>query len=143
MQLDPNIPALSIRQPWAICVAHGIKPVENRTRRTRYRGKFYIHASGTYTQQDYLGFFAFVTSMSPRIRPEMVPVELMEEVPHQVGGIIGEAELVDCINVYSHRVHNPWFTGPYGWVIANAKPLPFVPCKGKLGFFKPKIKGVP
>lgn len=38
--------ALSIKQPWASLIAHGIKDIENRTWRTHFRGKIYIHASG-------------------------------------------------------------------------------------------------
>ena len=49
----------------------------------------------------------------------------------QFGGIIGEAELIDCA-----RGHvSPWFTGKYGFVLRNATPLPFRPLRGSLGFF--------
>ncbi len=37
--------ALSIKQPWASLIAHGIKDIENRTWATKYRGTIYIHAS--------------------------------------------------------------------------------------------------
>ena len=37
--------ALSIKQPWASLIAKGIKDVENRTWKTKFRGKVYIHAS--------------------------------------------------------------------------------------------------
>lgn len=40
--------ALSIKQPWASLIAHGIKDIENRTWATKYRGKVLIHASGTW-----------------------------------------------------------------------------------------------
>jgi hypothetical protein len=36
--------ALSIKQPWASLIAHGIGR-ENRTWKTHFRGKIYIHAS--------------------------------------------------------------------------------------------------
>lgn len=39
--------ALSIKQPWASLIAHGIKNIENRTWKTHFRGRIYIHASGT------------------------------------------------------------------------------------------------
>lgn len=44
----------------------------------------------------------------------------------------GEAELVDCVTHHGSE----WFTGPYGFVLDNAKPLPFTPCRGALGFFR-------
>ena len=37
--------ALSIKQPWASLIAHGIKDIENRTWKTNFRGRIYIHAS--------------------------------------------------------------------------------------------------
>jgi hypothetical protein len=47
------------------------------------------------------------------------------------GGIIGEAEITDCVDHHN----SPWFTGPFGYVLANARPLPFIPCRGMLGLF--------
>ena len=35
---------LSVRQPWANLIVHGIKDIENRTWKTNYRGRIYIHA---------------------------------------------------------------------------------------------------
>jgi hypothetical protein len=49
-----------------------------------------------------------------------------------MGGIVGQAELVGCVTESSSR----WFCGPYGFVIRDARPLPFKPCRGALGFFK-------
>lgn len=40
--------ALSIKQPWASLIAQGIKDIENRTWKTSYRGRIYIHASGKF-----------------------------------------------------------------------------------------------
>lgn len=37
--------ALSIKQPYATLIAKGIKDVENRTWKTNFRGKIYIHSS--------------------------------------------------------------------------------------------------
>ena len=48
------------------------------------------------------------------------------------GGIIGRVEIVDCVE----RSDSPWFCGKFGFVLANPKPFPFVPCKGQLGFFE-------
>jgi hypothetical protein len=36
---------ISIKQPWASLIVHGLKDVENRTWPTRYRGPLLIHAS--------------------------------------------------------------------------------------------------
>lgn len=58
---------------------------------------------------------------------ELPPYEQLER-----GGIVGVAEIVDCVN----RSESPWFFGEYGFVLRNAKPLPFHECKGALGFFR-------
>lgn len=50
----------------------------------------------------------------------------------QRGGVVGEAELVDCVR----ESESPWFVGEYGFVLRNVKPLPFTPCAGALGFFR-------
>jgi hypothetical protein len=49
------------------------------------------------------------------------------------GGIIGRAEIVDCVRQHE----SPWFEGPWGFVLANAQPIDFIPCRGQLGFFMP------
>jgi hypothetical protein len=38
---------ISVRQPWAWCIFHArpIKDIENRPRRSHYRGELIIHAS--------------------------------------------------------------------------------------------------
>ena len=36
---------LSVKQPWAAFLVNGIKDIENRTRRTTFRGRILIHAS--------------------------------------------------------------------------------------------------
>jgi hypothetical protein len=47
------------------------------------------------------------------------------------GGIVGEVEIADCVTEHS----SPWFTGPYGFVLRNARILPFKPLPGALRFF--------
>ena len=37
--------ALTIKQPWAYLIIHGGKDIENRTWRTKYRGRILIHAA--------------------------------------------------------------------------------------------------
>ena len=118
--------ALSVRQPWATLLAAGIKDVENRTRRVRFRGRFLIHASQV---EDFDSWDVFTMQTGIHRHDRRVP-ECFDErmVP---GGIVGVAELVDCVEASD----SPWFTGPYGWVVANARRLQFVPCRGLLGFW--------
>lgn len=58
-----------------------------------------------------------------------VTLPLFEDL--QRGGIVGEAEIVDCVT----KSNSPWFCGEFGFVLQGAKALPFTPCKGALGFF--------
>lgn len=110
--------ALSIRQPWAHHILHDGKQVENRSWPTRFRGSFLIHASGTFDGK-------------AAERREFVT----EHPDSPFGGIIGMATITDCVT----SMRSKWFFGPYGFVLINATPLEFVPCKGKLGFFTPDI----
>jgi len=48
------------------------------------------------------------------------------------GGIVGQAKITDC--VLSHE--SKWFHGPWGFVLKNARPLPFEACLGRLGLFE-------
>jgi len=120
--------AISVRQPWAFLLSNGFKDVENRTWSTKHRGPFLIHAGQTF---DYDGY-AWVKQRFPNI--EMPAIGNFE-----LGGIVGQANLVDCLPPDSHlagRCNSPWYEGEYGFVVCNAKPLPFSPMKGKLHFFE-------
>jgi hypothetical protein len=119
--------ALSIQQPWAWLIVNGRKDIENRTWRTRFRGPVLIHA-GKAIDRDaltelWLGYHP-VTGGEWPFRPD-------PEALHR-GGIVGIAEITDCVEAS----RSDWFVGPYGFVMRNARPLPFRPCKGALGFFQ-------
>jgi hypothetical protein len=135
---DSQIPALSVRQPWAFGIIYAGKDIENRDWSTRYRGPVLIHA-GLYkpTSDDAAEFNdVWNTAMTPgEIRSIIESVGLKKRDDLQRGGIIGQAEIADCVE----RSTSKWFFGRYGFVLRNAKPLPFAPCKGKFGFFKPEF----
>lgn len=114
---------LSIRQPWAYCVVQGAKDVENRTWATDYRGPVLIHASKTPAARDALVDFIHKAMKESDINP----AEL------ERGGIVGMAVLADCVT----KSASDWFFGPYGFVLADPRPLPFYPCPGRLGLFNP------
>lgn len=119
-----KLPALSIRQPYAWLVARGIKDLENRSRQTHYRGQFLVHAG--LNQSD----------LDEDVRNELGALtRVMWPKKVELGGVIGVVEIVDCVR----RSNSPWkHPASWGWVLANAHPLKFRPCKGALGFFKPK-----
>ncbi|BDC78667.1 ASCH domain-containing protein [Pseudomonas aeruginosa] len=113
---------LSIRQPWAWLIVYGGKDIENRSRRTNFRGRFLVHASQGMTRQEY--------NMATWIAgPLGVTIPPFDEL--QRGGIIGSVELVDCLEDSS----SPWYMGEKGYLLRDPRPLPFTPYKGQLGFF--------
>jgi hypothetical protein len=121
--------ALSVRQPWAWLILNAGKDIENRTWRTKVRGRVLIHASKTLWREDLQNAMRWI-ALNPRI-----PLNFAEPPFEELlrGGIIGEVEIADCVNCSE----SAWFAGPYGFVLRNAKVLPFQPCRGRLGFFRP------
>lgn len=106
--------ALSIRQPWAHRILYDGKDVENRDWPTSYRGWVLIHAG----KRPDDGYFNDEIRDLPR------------------GGIVGMVEILNCVTEWPGH----WFFGKYGFVLHNPRPLPFIPCKGALGFFTPDIR---
>jgi len=122
MTFDEPVKILSIRQPWASLIVDGHKDIENRTWRSHYRGLVLIHAAKRAQSK---GARAFVEKTFGIVPPLDLPR----------GGIVGMATLVDCFEIHSSR----WFEGPYGWKFTNPQPLPFIPEKGMLSFFRPSV----
>lgn len=115
--------ALSIRQPWAWAIIHAGKDIENRDWATKYRGPILIHAAKACPFRENLDAQAFIRKISAE------PFGMGQA--DNRGGIIGIADLIDCVSESS----SPWFMGKFGFVLANVRRLPFKPCPGKLGIF--------
>lgn len=115
-------------QPWAALIVHGRKDIENRSWPTRFRGPVLIHAGKKLdldAQDD----------LDAGMHPVTGDYFDKDGLTFDRGGIVGVAEIVDCVT--SSR--SPWFVGEYGFLIRNARPLPFMPCRGALGFFTPVL----
>lgn len=126
-----GVPALSIRQPWASLVVQGFKNIENRSWRTKYRGLVLIHAPMKILAVAAVKASSIATTCDVPLSTFLPMLDKENR-----GGIIGVAEIVDCVDSFD----SPWFFGPHGFVLANARPLPFTPCKGALGLFKWEAK---
>ena len=124
--------ALSIKQPWATLIVHGIKQVELRRWSTNRSGWIFIH-TGRSIDQNPAGW-AFV------------PREL-NEFAHQTGGVIGKARLAGCREYKTlaefsgdrrlHRAPDGFFVPPiFGFLFVQASVVPFEPRKGNLYFFE-------
>ena len=113
--------ALSIRQPWAWAILHAGKDIENRPERIARMAEkligqcIYIHAGLKLDDESALDF--------------MPDVDCPDE--YDVGGIVGSVEIVGI----SKRSKSPWFSGPWGIMLAKPKTEPFRECRGQLGFF--------
>lgn len=122
-----GIPALSIRQPWASLIASGYKDIENRTWKTKYRGLVLIHAALKIDAIQAVCASEIATHCGVTLS---VFLRMLDKETR--GGIVGVAEIVDCVTTSN----SPWFSGAFGFKFAHARPLPFTPCKGALSFFK-------
>ncbi len=132
--------ALSLTQPWAWLVVHGGKDIENRKWNTKFRGEFLIHAAKRmHVLDDYAAALDFADCASPFELPVPEPDGLAR------GGILGVAELFDVVSPLTPlqlelRVesgkHFAWhMPEQFGFRLRNVRPLPFLPCKGALGFW--------
>jgi hypothetical protein len=119
--VETAIHCLSIRQPYAWLIVNGIKPVENRTWPTKFRGRVLIHAGLTYPKRDHR---QDLESWGDRGYPT--------DRDSMIGCIVGEAVIVDCVKAHPSE----YFFGPYGFVLEQAKAYATaIPFGGKLGFF--------
>jgi hypothetical protein len=112
--------AISIRQPFAWLIIAGHKDVENRPWGTVHRGPILIHAGASFCD-------GFTPSNALRNWPDVQPPD-----EWLLGGIIGEAELVDVVTEHPSR----WFNGPRGLMLRNPRSLPYQECYGRPGVFK-------
>ena len=109
---------LVVRQPWAWLIVHGYKDVENRSWRTHYRGPLPIQSAASQPADG-----ALTEARKRRVR---LPAQF------ETGGIVGMVKVVDCVEASRSK----WFDGPFGWVLSDARRLPFVSHKGRLGLFE-------
>ncbi len=133
---------LSIKQPWASLIAHGIKDIENRTWATKYRGTIYIHASGKPSfnnltlnlTHDQIDQIVLNGSFALDARNEMYPKS----------AIIGKVDIVDCVinhdSIWAEHSRG-WPSDPkviYNWVLANPVLFdkPNLNIKGKLSLWE-------
>ena len=138
--------ALSIKQPWASLIAHGIKDIENRTWKTNFRGRIYIHATGVSA-----GHFTHVLSESQLdVIYKKTDFRFLDTTLIK-SAIIGEVDIIDCfINhpcIWAEKSEyeqvGPYLTykndkPTYNWVLANAVlyEKPILNVKGKLSFWE-------
>ncbi len=131
MSAPPEV-ALSIKQPWATLVVHGLKTIEIRRWPTLRRGRVLIHAGKV--PDDRLSGWA------------RVPTEL-ESFARLRGGIVGAVEVADCLTYRTleeftrdqgaHCNEPEWFEPPalYGFQMGKPETVAFRPYAGWFKFF--------
>lgn len=139
--------AITIRQPWASLIAHGIKDVENRTWKCpkRYIGeRVLVHSSLAKSDQIISRVLKDKQYSLFRERFGHSGLDFLEPK----GAIIGSVEIVECVlnhsSIWAERsetgqcdITNQWLKPIYNWVLSN--PIlfdePILNVKGKLGFW--------
>lgn len=151
--------AITVKQPWASLIVHGIKDVENRTWKTNFRGRVLIH-SGAKSAVDYkrrclMGFWGIGMTDEMIIKANEYGIEhgcRWDEWLKINSVIIGSVEIVDCVTNYP----SIWAERPYmgkikddslighhmepviiwNWVLAHPILFPKpIPVKGKQSFW--------
>ncbi|WP_300701290.1 ASCH domain-containing protein [Bacteroides sp.] len=150
--------AITIKQPWASLIVHGIKDIENRTWACpkKYIGqRVLIHASKRRRWVEPLSIFSL--AQFEVIRDDKRFIRGSNTNPQVIdSAIIGSVEIVDCVinhpSIWAEKTevkadeHGLPYYGDktYNWVLAN--PVLFanpIPAKGKLSFWDyPGIKEV-
>lgn len=127
----PRLKCLSIRQPWADLIVGGRKLIENRSRRTHYRGPLGIHASKS---------TAAIASLTDKEIADYCPD--LDGDGLSIGGVIGTVELLDCVRYVdlpkALRRHPFADRGEDNWCWILGSPRRFatpVAAKGNSGFF--------
>jgi ASCH domain-containing protein len=126
--------ALSLKQPWAALLAHGLKTIEVRRWKPTRHGHILIHAARVRDERP---------EAWARVPPEVLPATQL------MGGIVGAGDL--SFNYVSYRsldaftadqgrhLNEPaWFEEPvlYGFVFSNLRVLPYRRYPGWMRFFK-------
>lgn len=101
--------AITVRQPYAQCIAIGAKRVENRGRFTAYRGPVAIHAG-------------VVASAHGGRDPRVVAALLRDNRPMAFRAVIAVADLTDCHPAAYGGRPGRTCCGPWGEALHNDRP---------------------
>lgn len=128
--------ALTLTQPWASFLAHGIKTIETRSWGTHYRGWIAIHAAAKMSMDavamcrtDLFASWLLITGYT------------VESLPK--GVLLAKAQLLHCDKITKEYDVNPfergfgdYTPGRYAWVFGAIVKLDRVPVKGSLGLWE-------
>jgi hypothetical protein len=117
---------LSIQQPWASLIVHGLKRCELRSWSTNYRGRLAIHAARRF------GFPQRRLCMEGPVCGLLASVSIRRLADLPRGAISGTVTLLDCVP--AGDVDRREYNADFAWLLADplvlAEPIPYV---GQLG----------
>ena len=134
--------AISIKQPWASLIAHGIKDIENRTWKCpkKYIGqRILIHASKK--SADFWDSSPEISEIVDKFLSE-ISKSGTDWSPYPFGAIIGSVVIADCVQNHS----SVWAEkGCWNWVLKDAVLFdnPILNVKGKLNFWDFNLEDLP
>jgi len=162
-----DLRCLTGRQPWWWAILHAGKRIENRRKRWKYRGPILLHAAKGCTKDEYYGAVAGMLEAGVLRHPDFaedahcidpgchlsergthrahVRVPTLADMPRS--GIVGYAEILGVIEPQTAPKTIEWnwpgldprwhMPEQYGYVLGNVTQMPFVPCDGMLGLYRP------
>jgi hypothetical protein len=151
---DKPIYALSGYAEWFWLMAKGWKDIENRDwslfryiKVDQLPIRIYLHASKTKASEDELNFISTILSQEDVNKlTEFLSVDWFK----YRGTIIGEITIIGQIrktpNMFSGTLSykyakSKWFFGEYGFAVTDGVLYDHpIPCRGKLGFYKPEVE---
>jgi hypothetical protein len=136
--------ALTVRQPWASLIVHGVKHIETRSKPTKIRGRIGIIA-GKHRPEEYekWGDWQYVPSRFP-CEPDVLEhyASGMPGAPDEVrvtfGALIGTVELYDCVpiswpgrdligsdghDITDQLPYGEFYPGRWAWLLRDPQPL--------------------
>lgn len=128
--IEGPLKALTLRQPWAWSVFDTTKDIENRNWPAYVRGTIAIHAADDQPEGVFDNSKAYIRKVLHSRGHFGVRIPSEDKLPK--GAIIGLVDIVDCVA----DSRSPWWEGPLGFKLTNARRLPKpIPCTGKRRFF--------
>lgn len=135
--------ALTIKQPWAQLIVEGVKDIENRSWKTNFRGRVYVHAAKSIPKKGSsiilnIEQFELVKTLNGSLSDQI------SDNNYITSAIIGEVDIVDCVinhhSIWAQKSY-PSEIFIYNWVLANPVKYdqPILNVKGALSFWQPDI----
>jgi len=129
--MNDTMKVLSVQNPWAYWIMYYDKTVENRTWKTKHRGRILIHASTRWDNNAPIDPWRLKAPNASREEIE----RLIEQCKQTSGYILGSVELYDC-RLFADEADSWAQPGLWHWLLRDPdvwdKPLY---AKGSLGLW--------